>query len=284
MKIVNDSNKQSVDLDQLIEDTFQKYAAVFFSEIDGQLYSYRPLGRKEYKDILTNENLNDWDKQDAIVKTAVVYPPDLDLDDCPAGIPDQLCNDIVEKSCLDPESMLYLLHMQRQEAEQLGSEMACVIAEAFPSYTMDEIESWNNFKFMKIYAQAEWVLKNIRGVQFQLDIIDYLAEVAGVSTQELVDMGIKSEENYPAQPPQQPAPLYQEYQQPRPQPQPQQAAPAAKGNGKMTQEQMRAYQDFVRQHPEFADAMQYDSAFTGFETQTADTVNPALRPGWYHNH
>ena len=52
MKIVNDSNKQSVDLDQLIEDTFQKYTAVFFSEIDGQLYSYRPLGRKEYKDIL----------------------------------------------------------------------------------------------------------------------------------------------------------------------------------------------------------------------------------------
>jgi hypothetical protein len=52
----------------------------------------------------------------------------------------------------------------------------------------------------------------------------------------------------------------------------------------MSPEQMRAYQDFVRQHPEFADAMQYDSAFTGFETQTADTVNPALRPGWYHNH
>lgn len=283
MKIVNDSNKQSVDLDLLIEETFQKYTAVFFSEIDGQLYAYRPLGRKEYKDILTNENLNDWDKQDAIVKTAMVYPVDFDLDDCPAGIPDKLCNDIVEKSCLDPESMIYLLHMNRQEAEQLGSEMACIIAEAFPSYSLDEIESWNNFKFIKTYAQAEWVLKNIRGVQFQLDIVDYLAEVAGVSTQELIEMGIKDEDDYPAQPQQQySAPSQQQYQQPKPQPQ--QAAPAAKGNGKMTPEQMRAYQDFVRQHPEFADAMQYDSAFTGFETQTADTVNPALRPGWYHNH
>ena len=283
MKIVNDSNKQSIDLDLLIEETFQKYTAVFFSEIDGQLYAYRPLGRKEYKDILTNENLNDWDKQDAIVKTVMVYPVDFDLDDCPAGIPDKLCNDIVEKSCLDPESMIYLLHMNRQEAEQLGSEMACIIAEAFPSYSLDEIESWNNFKFIKTYAQAEWVLKNIRGVQFQLDIVDYLAEVAGVSTQELIEMGIKDEDDYPAQPQQQySAPSQQQYQQPKPQPQ--QAAPAAKGNGKMTPEQMRAYQDFVRQHPEFADAMQYDSAFTGFETQTADTVNPALRPGWYHNH
>lgn len=277
MKLVNDSNKQSIDLDALIEETFQKYNAVFFSEIDGQLYSYRPLGRKEYKDILTNENLNDWDKQDAIVKTALVYPVDLDLDECPAGLPEQLCNDIVEKSCLDPESMVYLLHMNRQEAEQLGSEMACIIAEAFPSYTLDEIESWNNFKFIKTYAQAEWVLKNIRGVQFQLDVLDYLADVAGMTADELVEMGIKSEGSY------------QQPQQQTPQPQPQQAnsqpaAPKKQGNEKMTPEQMKAYQDFIRQHPEFADAMQYDSAFTGFETQTADTVNPALRPGWYHNH
>lgn len=281
MKIVSDSNKQTVDLDYLIEETFQKYSAVFFSEIDGQLYSYRPLGRKEYKDILTNENISDLDKQDAIVKAALVYPPGLDLDDCPAGVPNQLCNDIVEKSCLDPESMLYLLHMERQEAEQLGSEMACIIAEAFPNYSLEEIESWNNFKFMKIYAQAEWVLKNIRGVQFQLDIIDYLADIAEISQEELVNMGIKDAAPIPQ-------PAYQPQQQQRPQPQPQpqaqQAAPAPKGNGKMTPEQMRAYQDFVRQHPEFADAMQYDSAFTGFETQTADTVNPALRPGWYHNH
>ena len=277
MKIVSDSNKQTVDLDYLIEETFQKYSAVFFSEIDGQLYSYRPLGRKEYKDILTNESLDDFDKQDAIVKTALIYPIDFDLDDCPAGVPNQLCTDIVEKSCLDPESMLYLLHMNRQEAEQLGSEMACIIAEAFPNYSIDEIESWNNFKFMKIYAQAEWVLKNIRGVQFQIDVVDYLAEVAGVTDEELIQMGIKNEAE-------QPQPAYQSQpQQQRQQPAASAAVPK-QGNSKMNPEQMRAYQDFVRQHPEFADAMQYDSAFTGFESQTADTVNPALRPGWYHNH
>ncbi len=280
MKIVSDSHEQSIDLDVLIEETFQKYSAVFFSEIDGQLYSYRPLGRKEYKDILTNENISDLDRQDAIVKTALVYPPNLDLDNCPAGVPNQLCNDIVEKSCLDPESMIYLLHVNRQDAEQLGSEMACIITEAFPSYTIEEVESWNNFKFMKVYAQAEWILKNIRGVEFQLDIIDYLAEVAGITSEELVDMGIKADVPQPQHISQQP----QQQQRPQPVPQQQPAAAPQKGNGKMSAEQMRAYQDFVRQHPEFADAMQYDSAFTGFETQTADTVNPALRPGWYHNH
>lgn len=282
MKLVSDSNKkQIIDLDELIEETYQKYFAVFFSEIDGQLYSYRPIGRKEYKDIVTNDSLNDLDKQDAIVKTAIIYPPDLDLDECPAGVPDQLCNDIIEKSCLDPESMIYLLHSNRLEAEQLGSEMACIIAEAFPSYTIDEIESWNNFKFMKVYAQAEWILKNIRGVQFQLDIIDYLADVAGVSSEALEEMGIVRQE----EPAPQPQHIQQQQQPMRQQTQaPAAPAPKQKGNSKMSPEQMRAYQDFVRQHPEFADAMQYDSAFTGFESQTADTVNPALRPGWYHNH
>lgn len=279
MKIVNSSNNnQSVDIDVLIEEAFQKYDAVFFSEIDGQLFSYRPLGRKEYKDIITNENISDLDRQDAIVKTALVYPVDFNLDDCPAGIPDKLCQDIIEKSCLDPESMIYLLHMKRQEAEQLGSEMVCVIAEAFPSYTIDEIESWNNFKFMKIYAQAEWVLKNIRGVQFQFDVIDYLADIAEIPHEELESMGIMSTEEAAYEPPQRvqtsaPASTY------TPQPQPQQQS-----NGKMTPEQMRAYQEFVRQHPEFAEAMQYDSAFTGFETNKMNTVSPALRPGWYQDH
>lgn len=281
MKLTNDSNKQTIDLDALIEDAFQKYSAVFFSEIDGQLFSYRPLGRKEYKDIATNNNLDEWSKQDAIVTTALIYPENYDLENCPAGIPDQLCSDIIEKSCLDPESMLYLLHMNRQEADQLGSEMSCIIAEAFPSYTLDEIESWTNFKFMKVYAQAEWVLKNIRGVEFKLDIIDYLAEIANVSTEELVEMGIKQQQAEP-----QPFVPRQEQQVAKQAPaQPAQPQPQSKnGNGKMSPEQMRAYQEFVRQHPEFADAMQYDSAFTGFNTQTADTVNPALRPGWYHNH
>ena len=275
MKIVNDSNNtEPIDLNELIEESFQKYNSVFFSEIDDQLFIYKPLGRKEYKDILGNENLDEWDKQDAICKTALIYPKDFDFEYCPAGIPDQLSQDIIEKSCLDPESMLYLLHIHRQEAEQLGSEMVCIIAEAFPAYTVDEIESWDNLKFMKIYAQAEWILKNIRNVQFQVDIADYLAEISGVTDEELIQMGFKEE---------QPQPQHINHQEEVPVRQPRQETTQQKQQGKMSAEQRRAYEEFVRQHPEFADAMQYDSAFTGFETQTADTVNPALRPGWYHN-
>ena len=274
MKIINDKKpEKKVDLDSLIEEAFQKYDAVFFSEIEDELFVYRPLGRKEYKDILTNQNLDDYEKQDAICKTVLVYPIDFDFDDCLAGIPNLLCEQIIEKSCLDPESMLYLLHMNREESEQLGSEMACIIAEAFPSYTIDEIESWNNFKFIKLYAQAEWVLKNIRGVEFRMDVADYLADVAGITNEELVNMGLKEE-----------SPAKVSYDQNTVQQQNNREIHGETPGKGMSAEQLAAYKEFVKQHPEFAEAMQYDAAFTGMETQTMSTIAPANRPGWYRNH
>ena len=275
MKIVNDKKQsgQTIDLDALIEEAFQKHDAVFFSEIEGELFVYRPLGRKEYKDILTNQNLDDYSKQDAICKTVLIFPIDFDFDNCLAGIPGRLCNEIIEKSCLDPESMLYLLHMQRKDSEQLGSEMACIIAEAFPSYTIEEIESWNNFKFIKIYAQAEWTLTNIRGIEFKMDIADYLAEIAGLSNEELYNMGIKEA------PPVKQEPVRQQQQQ-----QGNREIHGEKPGKGMSAEQLAAYKEFVKQHPEFAEAMQYDAAFTGMETETMSTVAPANRPGWYRNH
>lgn len=267
MKLVNDNKKkQTVDLDLLIEEAFQKYDAVFFSEIEGVLFIYRPLGRKEYKDIYNNVNMSELDKQDAMCRAALIHPVDFDFDDCDAGIPNKLFSDIFDKSCLDPESTYHLLNVNREEAEQLGSEMACIIAEAFPAYTIDEIESWNNFKFIKIYAQAEWILTNIRGVEFKLDIADYLAEVAGIT--------------------QEPEPVVQKPEPVTTKPKETVKAddqPSLSKKG-MSAEQMKAYQEFVRQHPEFADAMQYDAAFTGMESMNADTTNPALRPGWYHKH
>lgn len=266
MKIVNDNkpNQEPVDLDALIEESFQKYDAVFFSEIEDELFIYRPLRRKEYKDILGNNNLDDVSKQDAICKTVLIYPFDFDFDDCSAGIPTMLYEDVIEKSCLDPESMFYLLHMNREECEQLGSEMTCIIAEAFPSYTPEEIEAWDNFKFMKVYAQAEWILTNIRGVEFKVDVGDYLAQLAGISDEELYTMGIKQ------------APVQQQTAN-------REIHGETPGKG-MSAEQMAAYQEFVKQHPEFADAMQYDSAFTGMESQTMNTIAPANRPGWYRSH
>lgn len=269
MKIVNNNKpEKEIDLDSVIEEAFAKYDAVFFSEIEDELFIYRPLGRKEYKDILSNQNLDDYEKQDAMCKTVLIYPNDFDFDECAAGIPDKLYQDVLEKSCLDPESMFYLLHMHREECEQLGCEMACIIAEAFPSYTLDEIESWNNFKFMKIYAQAEWVLTNIRGVEFRVDVGEYLAEIAGITDEELITMGIKE------QPVQQQPETYGDNRS---------IHGESKGKG-MSAEQLAAYKEFVKQHPEFADAMQYDAAFTGMESQTMNTEAPANRPGWYHNH
>lgn len=270
MRVTNDPSYEPVDLDQVVQDALDKYEAAFFTQIEGQLFIYRPITRKEYRNIYKNESLSNYEKQDEICSLVLLHPKNFDFDNCSAGLPNQLFKEILEKSCLDPESMYYLLSIEREESMQLASEMACMIAEAFPAYSIDEIESWNNYKFMKIYAQAEWTLVNIRGLQFEIDIGEYLAGLAGI-------------EDEPAEEPV----AFTSVQEPAQQkPQQQQQTAAAPSNKKqqMSPEQMRAYQEFIRQHPEFADKMQYDAAFTGMESERVDTVNPALRPGWYHNH
>ena len=263
MRITNDPNREVIDLDQLVQEALDKYEAAFFTKIENELFIYRPITRKEYRNIYKNENLNNYEKQDEVCRTSILYPKDFDFDECSAGIPNLLFNEIMEKSCLDPESMYYLLSIERDEALQLGSEMVCMIAEAFPAYTIDEIESWNNYKLMKIYAQAEWTLTNIRGLQFEIDIGEYLAEVAGITEEEISEPVSFAQSQESAV---------------------QDQSQTQNKKQQMSPEQMRAYQDFVRQHPEFANAMQYDAAFTGMESERVDTTNPALRPGWYHNH
>ena len=76
MKISSQNQKQSVkDFDDLIKSFLDKYGNIFFSEIDGQIFIYKPLGRKAYKDIVNNQNISDLDKEDLIkTKEFIIVP------------------------------------------------------------------------------------------------------------------------------------------------------------------------------------------------------------------
>ena len=86
MKISSQNQKQSVkDFDDLIKSFLDKYGNIFFSEIDGQIFIYKPLGRKAYKDIVNNQNISDLDKEDLICEETIIWPEDYDADDYDAG-------------------------------------------------------------------------------------------------------------------------------------------------------------------------------------------------------
>lgn len=256
MKISSKNQKQSVkDFDELIKNFLNEYDNIFFSEIDQQIFIYKPLGRKAYKDIVNNQNISDLDKEDLICEETIIWPENYNADDYDAGIPSKLYEEILVNSFLSStEDMIHLLEACREETNQLDIQMSCIISEAFPSYDMDEIESWDMIKFCRMFSKAEWKLKNMRSLEMNEDVIGFLKESVGITPKENVSKEA-------------------EYKQ-------QNINNTSKkvkvGNREMTQEEYKQYLDFQRANPQIN--WEADAMFTGYETETVSTVPTPLRP------
>lgn len=262
MKISPTKKISSVqNFDELIKDLLDKHGNIFFADIDGTTYVYKALGRKAYKSLVNNPNLSPLDLEDLICEETILYPEDFSPDNCDAGVPSELYQQILANSFLtSTEDMITLLEACREEVEQLDIQMSCIISEAFPVYDIDEIENWDMIKFCRMYAKAEWKLKNMRQLNLNSDVVDFLKSVAGGGNNEVV-------EEKP-----------QQTQQPNKAPekaQPINSGSVKVGNREMTKEEYQQYLEFQRANPQIdwgADAM-----FTGYDTQTASNVPTPLR-------
>lgn len=174
MKITNDSKfvNHDIDIIEMIEQLQEKYRTVYWIHLDGDIYVYKPLGRKDYKEILENEELNKMDKEDEVIKKCLLYPKLLNLDEMVAGISNQLFTTIMENSFLsDMESRVQIMDYYRSEMHDLDNQIPCIINEAFPQYDIEEIENWDIERTAKYLSRAEWKLQNFRGMEFNQDII-----------------------------------------------------------------------------------------------------------------
>lgn len=263
MKISSQKKQSEKDFDELIKDFLEEYKNIYFADINGMTFIYKPLGRKAYKEIINNPNLTDLDREDLICMKTILYPLNYNPDDYDAGIPSQLYEKILVDSFLSgTNDMVILLEACREEVEQLDSQMSCIISEAFPAYDMDDIEEWDMIKFCRMFAKAEWKLKNMRNVTLNSDVIDFLRTVDG---EEENQSNIDIEEQPIMQTP-----------QPKPQSNNYNSGKVKVGNREMTKEEYQQYLDFQRAHPEIDWGA--DTMYTGFETQTASNVPVPLRP------
>lgn len=257
MKITKGNHVEEVDLDKIIFDLNKEHETLYFDEICGQLFIYAPLSRKEYKKIISNPELNDMDKQDLICYKALLWPENFDFDNCLAGIPDALYLQIIQKSFLaNVDDIVYLIDRFREESEELDAQMTCIINEAFPNYSLEEIEAWDMIKFTKMFARSEWKLKNLRNMDLNTDVAEFLQAYTQESNEDIEPQGSTEE-----------VPSNNESEQILP-----------NGKKKMTPEMLKAYREAVAKFPEID--WSKDAMFTGYETQTADITAPALRTGW----
>ena len=54
----------------------------------------------------------------------------------------------------------------------LNNQIPCLINEAFPNFDIEDIENWDVERTSKYLSRAEWKLQNLRGMEFNYDILE----------------------------------------------------------------------------------------------------------------
>lgn len=178
MKITHDKRHvdEQIDYMALIEELQEQYDSIFWNVIDNEMFIYRPLGRQEYKELLSSD-ADELQKEDAVCETCILYPENIVLDDYPAGIPSQLFALILKNSFLDSiDSKKSVVSYFRREMEEFDNQITCIINEAFPNIDIEEIENWDMTKTAKYLSRAEWKLNVLRQVPVDYELSNQLME------------------------------------------------------------------------------------------------------------
>ena len=167
MKILNHDNKET-DLTRIFLRLKRDYKTLYTYQFEDEVFIYRPIGRKEYKDLFLNDKLDDASKEEVLCSLCVLYPSDYDFENCDeAGLPTALASEIIKNSYLSEERRERVLNYFRQDMYDLDNQMTCIILEAFPNLDMETVENWDIETTCKYYSRAEWTLHNLHGLQFK---------------------------------------------------------------------------------------------------------------------
>jgi hypothetical protein len=151
----------------------EKWGLLYRAEINGIEFYWRPISKREYNDIVLMD-IDDDEKESLICSRCVLRPNDFNFDTGFAGIGATLAQYIYSTSCLDEESIINTIHAYESALEgpttEIERKMSLIVHEAFHEYTIEEILNWPNEKLIARYAQAKWILKELRGVEIGLEI------------------------------------------------------------------------------------------------------------------
>lgn len=231
MNTVTSTAPQEIDLTEIFFQLKEQYRNVFMQQFGANVFFYRSIGRKEYRTIIDDNVLNDFQKENVICELCTLYPRGIDFNNVDAGIPSKLAELIVKNSFLDTiESRQNLLGYYRAEMYDLDNQISCLINEAFPQFDLEDIEEWDVDKTTKYLSRAEWKLHNLRGLQFREPEGTYGGQAAAqsqtqqaIQRQQIDDTTRSSEKTIRGQ---------------------------DKGTSKLTPEKLREMEEFAKKFPE----------------------------------
>lgn len=163
-------NEEEIDY-ALLRELKEKYFDVYQLELMGVIITFRSLSFKEFAE-LRDSFLEREEQEEEICRMAVLDPPLEDWDTELLGVvPQLLCKQIMFHSGLSPDSSDEIKRYRREQKmimeTSIEEQIACVIKEAFPTFELEEILGWSIKKMCWYEARALWLLKNMRGIEFE---------------------------------------------------------------------------------------------------------------------
>ncbi len=140
----------------------REYGHIYATELLGTTYIWRRLNKVEYTQIDTMD-ATDEEKEELACHLCILHPK-IDYDQCPAGIPSTLIDQILIESGFDEQRSDQLLQEYRNEMQTLESQMEAIIMSAYPNITLEEIDVWDVPKTLRYFTRAEWILTVLQGV------------------------------------------------------------------------------------------------------------------------
>lgn len=145
----------------------QKHKQIYATIVGETLYIWRPLGRREYREILESAE-GEYDLEERICQAAVLWPPDLDFSRGLAGVPGALTPEIKEQSGYgSPERAYLALDTYRAQLQHFEYLAETAIAATFPQITFEQMENWTLDELMWHTVRAEWAIKHVHGRQVE---------------------------------------------------------------------------------------------------------------------
>ena len=103
MKILSNTN-QETDITRILLRLRKDYKTLYTYQFEEKIFIYRPVGRKEYKELFLNDRIDDISKEEILCGMCVLYPQNFNFEDCEeAGLPTALASEIVKNSYLSEE-------------------------------------------------------------------------------------------------------------------------------------------------------------------------------------
>lgn len=152
-----------------IEEWKDMYQAVFVAEINEIWFVFRGLSRAEFNKAMEYYT-DDYDRAEYVCRLCVLDPEEFDYtNDDYAGIPETLAQMILKESGFVEGGNQIKATLQKydQEMESFEHQLACVIAEVYPKFSLEEIGQWSMEKTLWHFSRAKWTLKTLRGIDLQ---------------------------------------------------------------------------------------------------------------------